>query len=201
MSDAEKGRLIDAIVTYAESGETEQLNGAERHIFPVFREQINRDNADYSSSVENGKKGGRPKKVVSDNNLNDFRLSDNNLKNQDKEKDKEEDKEKEKDNDYIPPKPPKKALIEEQFDQFWAAYPKKQSKADARKAFVKAMKLTTLDRMLQAIEEQKNSRQWNEDGGKYIPFPATWLNRANYENELTPENTPRLAQAFVPTTF
>ena len=101
----------------------------------------------------------------------------------------------------IPPKPPKKALIEEQFDQFWAAYPKKQSKADARKAFVKAMKLTTLDRMLQAIEEQKNSRQWNEDAGKYIPFPATWLNRANYENELTPDNTPHRTQAFVPTTF
>ena len=92
LSDAEKGRLIDAIVLYASTKREPQLTGAEKHLFPMFRAQINRDQADYTSSVENGKKGGRPNK-----NLKNFRLCEETQQNQ--EEDKEEDKDKDK--DYI----------------------------------------------------------------------------------------------------
>ena len=69
------------------------------------------------------------------------------------------------------------------FDRFWSVYPKKVGKEAARKAFLKAD--ADLSVMLRAIEAQKQSRQWQEDGGKYIPNPATWLNQGRWEDEIT----------------
>lgn len=70
------------------------------------------------------------------------------------------------------------------FDRFWAAYPLKQGKGAARKAFQKARKKAPLETMLSAIEHQKQSAQWRRDGGQYIPQPATWLNQERWDDEL-----------------
>ena len=103
----------------------------------------------------------------------------------DKDIDIEKDKDKEKDN--IPPYNPPKGITDEAFDEFWKAYPKKVGKADARKAFAKAIKIADLDTMLQAIEAQKESDQWSRDNGKYIPNPSTWLNQGRWDDELAPK--------------
>lgn len=75
LSDAEKGRLMTAIVQYAKSGIRPDLQGAERHVFPTFRLQIDRDKAELDSlSVvrsESGKKGGRPKKATEANAISE----------------------------------------------------------------------------------------------------------------------------------
>lgn len=71
---------------------------------------------------------------------------------------------------------------ESDFDAFWAAYPRKVGKADARKAFKKAK--APLDTLLAAIDRQKQSDQWQKSGGQYIPNPATWLNQGRWEDEL-----------------
>ena len=43
LNAAEKGRLIDALVTYAQGGNWQELiNGNERYVFPVFRGQLDR---------------------------------------------------------------------------------------------------------------------------------------------------------------
>ena len=68
------------------------------------------------------------------------------------------------------------------FDAFWAAYPRKVGKADARKAFKKAK--APLDTLLAAIDRQKQSDQWQKSGGQYIPNPSTWLNQGRWEDEL-----------------
>ena len=62
LSDGERGRLITAVLTYARDGVLPSLSGAERYVFPAIRSQIDRDMKSYQESVENGKKGGRPKK-------------------------------------------------------------------------------------------------------------------------------------------
>lgn len=67
------------------------------------------------------------------------------------------------------------------FNSFWEAYPKKVGKADAQKAWQK-VKGVTLDVILQAIEQQKQSRQWQDK--QYIPNPSTWLNQARWMDEL-----------------
>ena len=37
--------------------------------------------------------------------------------------------------------------------------------------------------MLDAIEKWKQTDQWNEDKGQYIPHPATWINQRRWEDE------------------
>lgn len=78
----------------------------------------------------------------------------------------------------ITPKAPKGA----DFDVFWLNYPKKVGKDAARKAFSKVK--VPVETLLSAIEQQKCSRQWQEDGGQYIPNPATWLNQGRWQDEL-----------------
>lgn len=86
----------------------------------------------------------------------------------------------------IPPISPKgKTDCSDLFNQFWAAYPKHIAKQSAVKAFEKLKpdeKL--LEAMLKAIELQKESKQWEKDGGAFIPYPATWLNQRRWEDEL-----------------
>jgi len=67
------------------------------------------------------------------------------------------------------------------FDVFWAAYPKKVGKIAAQKAFAKVG--ADIKTILDAIETQKQSVQWRKDGGQYIPNPATWLNQGRWEDE------------------
>lgn len=74
----------------------------------------------------------------------------------------------------------------ELFEKFYAAYPKKKSKDDALKAFEKRNPSEALlQKMLDALETQKKSHDWIKEGGKYIPYPATWLNRGGWMDQPT----------------
>lgn len=75
-----------------------------------------------------------------------------------------------------------------EFDEFWQAFPKKKSKGQAKKAWDKLRKekkLPPLPTILQAIAAAKAGHDWQKDGGKYIPYPATWLNGEGWEDEPT----------------
>ena len=70
------------------------------------------------------------------------------------------------------------------FDRFWAVYPKKRAKQDAREAFLKLNPDTALlETMIAAAEAWKNSAAWKQDGGRYIPYPATWIRGRRWEDE------------------
>ena len=67
LADAEKGRLMDAIILYARGGDWQsRVQGVERFVLPTFMAQIDRAKASQelraSTSRENGRKGGRPRK-------------------------------------------------------------------------------------------------------------------------------------------
>ena len=79
-----------------------------------------------------------------------------------------------------------KDYIGERFDEFWKAYPKKVGKEAARKAFTKIRPTAELFKvMLDGIERSKKSQQWQEEHGRFIPNPATWLNQGRWDDELT----------------
>lgn len=115
LDNGARGRLLLAIMQYANGEEPDELTGVERIAFIVLKGQIDRDVAVYEANAkkqsENGKKGGRPKKAEAflENPKNPplFWVSSENPKKpnkekeeeKDKDKDKEEDKEKEKDKD------------------------------------------------------------------------------------------------------
>ena len=81
-------------------------------------------------------------------------------------------------------KPPKKGGVSDLFFTFWKAYPKKKAKKQAEKAFLKLKPdEALLDKMLKALERQKASQDWQKQEGQFIPYPATWLNGARWEDE------------------
>ena len=69
----------------------------------------------------------------------------------------------------------------DQFDQFWSAYPKKVGKESARKSWNKIR--PNLQDVLKALAWQKESKQWFEKGGQFIPNPSTYLNQHRWLDE------------------
>lgn len=71
------------------------------------------------------------------------------------------------------------------FEMFYSAYPRKVAKPDVKKWFEKnkpsAQLLTT---MLMALEKFKKTEEWLKERGKFIPYPATWLNKKRWEDDL-----------------
>lgn len=60
------------------------------------------------------------------------------------------------------------------FDHFWEVWPKRVAKADARRAWLKAVKKTDPAEIISAASEYAASPFRPEM--KFIPMPATWLN-------------------------
>lgn len=76
-------------------------------------------------------------------------------------------------------------LQEKQFDKFWQAYPKKVSKKQAQKSWKKiSPSLELFEKILKALEMVKQTEQWKKDNGKYVPYPATWLNQERWTDEI-----------------
>ena len=70
------------------------------------------------------------------------------------------------------------------FAAFWAAYPRHDAKKDARKAWDKLNPSPELvQQILAALAWQVLRAAWQEDNGKYVPLPASWLRGARWEDE------------------
>lgn len=79
--------------------------------------------------------------------------------------------------------------VQEAFERFWTAYPRKVGKGRAEKLFVRLKPdHRLLDTMLTAIEQAKGSEQWQRDQGRYIPNPSTWLGQRRWEDEPFPDS-------------
>jgi len=77
------------------------------------------------------------------------------------------------------------------FEVFWSAYPKRVGKGAAWKAFEKLHpSQALLDKMIQAINQQKESYQWKREDGQYIPYPSTWLNQSRWEDDVGSTTAP-----------
>lgn len=70
------------------------------------------------------------------------------------------------------------------FDAFWKAYPRKNSKHQALKAFAKINPdEQLLAVIIAAIERAKTREDWQKENGQFIPYPATWLNAGGWKDE------------------
>jgi len=69
-----------------------------------------------------------------------------------------------------------------EFEKFWKEYPRKVGKRAAQKAW-KKNGMPGIDKILEAIVQQRASPQWNTEGGRFIPNPATWLNQGRWDDE------------------
>lgn len=71
------------------------------------------------------------------------------------------------------------------FADFWKVYPRRVGKADAIKAWEKALKACVLPRgsdLAEKIEALKRTEQWQNP--EFIPHPATFINGRRWEDEI-----------------
>jgi hypothetical protein len=70
------------------------------------------------------------------------------------------------------------------FELFWESYPRKKSKGDALKAWKQTESVRpAIEELLGAIESQLRTPQWQEAGGQFIPYPASWLRKWGWADE------------------
>ncbi len=162
LSDKERGKLVLAMMKYAMDGEAPgEFCGltkmAANFIFPQI------DRAFYFSAL--GKKGGE---AAAENNSTRVIEGEYEPSRENREEKAEENPEKK----------------DSRFEEFWAEYPKKTGKAEAKKAFERLSPDDALvDKIIGAVREQKKSDQWKSEKGRFIPSPALWLSRGQWEDE------------------
>ena len=104
---------------------------------------------------------------------------------------------------YNPPSPSsispsrarKPSRTDAEFEAFWSAWPRKDGKQSARKAFDKVPSSVSVELLVSAIRRQECSDQWRQNSGRYIPLPATWLNQARWEDEGIKREEPKRNKA------
>ena len=79
------------------------------------------------------------------------------------------------------------------FDVFWSEYPKKMNKSTAVKAWAKLKPDSELlNKIMEGLARWKQSESWQRDNGRFIPYPASWLNGRRWEDEVqTVSSSPR----------
>ena len=75
--------------------------------------------------------------------------------------------------------------LQDRFERFWKAYPKKKAK-DKAESWFKRRKPTIelVDIMIEAIQKFMKTEDWIKENGKFIPYPATWLNGGRWKDEI-----------------
>ena len=71
---------------------------------------------------------------------------------------------------------------ESDFEAVWNAYPRKDGKAAASKAWEEANDRPPIDHILEAIRIQKKSRQWKQEGDRFIPKLVNWILDRRWED-------------------
>jgi uncharacterized protein YdaU (DUF1376 family) len=84
-----------------------------------------------------------------------------------------------------------------QFEDFWSICPRKTAKGSARKAWLKAIKTTSPETIVDGMKVYAKSTQGTEP--QFIAHPATWLNAERWLDETTIQTKkPRLPDYKTP---
>ena len=69
------------------------------------------------------------------------------------------------------------------FEDFWEIYPRKMARKVARESW-KRVNPKDHQAVIEGVRRARNSEQWLMEGGKFIPFPATYLNQERWADQL-----------------
>jgi uncharacterized protein YdaU (DUF1376 family) len=73
-------------------------------------------------------------------------------------------------------------IYNDQFESFWKIYPKKVSKENAKKAWIK---IKPNDELIAKIIKSVRDQKLSEREQQFIPHAATWLNNKRWEDEIS----------------
>lgn len=200
LSAEECGLLFIALLDYAETRKPPKLHGATAMAFSFIKAQMDRDEAKYEERCivnrENGAKGGRPRKSTEEKTNKSEKterfLGKPKKPDTDNDADTDNDMGIETDTDIESEtldadtgKNTSNGFQDHAFATFWDAYPNKKAKANAQKAWKKLRPNNALfEKIMQAVEMQRRSEDWTKDNGRFIPYPATWINGGYWDNEI-----------------
>jgi uncharacterized protein YdaU (DUF1376 family) len=78
-------------------------------------------------------------------------------------------------------------IYNDQFEAFWKVYPKKVSKENAKKAW---LKIKPNDELIAKITKAVKDQKLSEREQQFIPHAASWLNAKRWEDEVTTVQKP-----------
>lgn len=80
---------------------------------------------------------------------------------------------------------PQTEFNDERFVKFWNEYPRKIAKKNCQLIWEKLNVTDELfEKIMNGLSDYKYCEQWQADDGKYIPYPATWLNQARWNDDI-----------------
>lgn len=181
----ERGKLLTAILEYKTSGSVHtELSPAAEAVFGVICDQFETDDAKYQAVCEKNRASAFKRWHTSayERIRADALDADNEYDN---------DYEYDNDNDYDSTTDIKSTVkhtlsngVERAFERFWQVYPKKKERAEALREFKKINPSEDLLAvMIAAVEDQKTWESWKTENGRFIPHPAKWLSRGQWQDE------------------
>lgn len=84
------------------------------------------------------------------------------------------------------------------FVQFWERFPRRVAKKDARIAWAAVNPSAEMvARMVMTLTWQTTSADWLRDGGRYVPYPASWIRAERWTDESPTPPPPKALSAAV----
>lgn len=75
--------------------------------------------------------------------------------------------------------------IMQQFERFWEAYPRKQNKAGAARAWMALSPDETLgEKIISAVSQAAKSADWTKENGRYVPGAVKYLEDSRWEDAI-----------------
>jgi len=196
MDKASAADFLMALCEYALNGtEPETLSGVPAAMFKLVKPNLDASEKRRAAGAKGGAANIEANRSTAEANLKQNRSKLRSTPEAHSEpkkevgsrKKEEGSKEDRKNDSYIPPYSPPKGTRSEDFEAFWAAYPRKVGKQAALKAYERNVDVP-VETLLSVIGREKRSEQWKRDGGQFIPHPATWLNQHRWLDEPTETN-------------
>ena len=186
----EAGELIMALFAFAKRGEAAEFKGALKMAFIVMSNQLERDGIKWErnrqKNIENGKKGGRPRKTEVEEETE--RFSEETEKT---ERFLEEPKKpvKVKDKVKVKGKVEVKEKISsnaEAFERIWKQYPRKQGRKEALAAFERAIKHgTTVEEIENGIKRYKKHIADCKIEPQYVKQGSTYFRNESWNDDYS----------------
>ncbi len=172
----QRAEAYDAICAYAFLGQLPDMDAlgmGAKMVMKMFVPILSAAN----KKAAGGKKNARQEEDVE--KMSERYDEDDDDKNKNKIKNKDKNKDKVKDNSP--------AQARERFDIFWDEFPKKSDREKAWQVFQGIQE--PVEVLLEGLRNHKRSRQWQEDGGRFIPKADKWLSQRRWLERL-PEQMP-----------
>lgn len=180
LPDRDQLPVLKAIIKYAFFGEEPNFKGVKQAVFLLVKPTL--DKSKMRSA--NGKQGGSKTKAnVKQNESKSKANAKQTLSDISEDKEKEEDKEKgEGEGEGI--RRESRPRNDEEFAFFLSKYPNQLDAHSAKEAWNQLPDDLTLETIILSLNAWKQSAQWTDQGGRYIPRAAKWLREGYWK--MTP---------------